>query len=426
MEKTPGYLDRKCEELSLLSACLRAPRPRRPESLKRLIEEKFRLAARLKSEHALEAWQHTQTRWCSSVLGSGPFTFQYRYQRADLAVSGPCPYRHLDHRPNTKLYAMVYACSGMGIISALLLAFSGERNATLVHLPGCYKETLELATNHIPRLRCRRLQPGRAADAWSEQSTVLWLDAPPLFGDPGLTDVARIARAADVIVLDTTCYSAASGRIRRFLRWAGKAGTPVVLVRSHTKLDTLGVEYGRLGSAVFLAFGNTPARPRRRMGQLAERTETIARLLGNKAMPEQFCPFVGSPTYWDLSRRRSAALLRNGRLLVRTLVRELWPRVVRNYSHGMFAALVPPENLGESESVAEAAQLAAIVARSSLPVRHAGSFGFDFMAIEGFFDTEIDRHVVRIAAGDVPPGVVMEAAERIASWWSTRWSAKAA
>ena len=403
----------------MISDCLRRSECPRPNSIEGVILEKFRLAAQLKAQHILNGWQNTETRWCTTALRSGPFTFHYRYQRADLTVSGPFPYRGLDRIPEAESHGIVYTCSGMGAVSAVLLALSDTENSTLVHLPGCYKETLELAANHV---RCQCLEPGKSDVASGLGRTILWLDAPPLHDQVS----AELAQAADVIVFDTTCFSADSVRIKQFLHWAGSAGTPVVLIRSHTKLDTLGIEYGRLGSAVFIAFRDSLARDRRRVAMLAEKTQTVARLLGNTALPAQFCPFAGSRKYWDLSRRRIAALLRNGRLVARTLIRRLGPAPVRNYSHGMFSGLMPPYFLGESRAAAEAEQLAAALARCSLPVRHAGSFGFDFAAVEGFFDTQIDRHVIRIAVGDLPARIAAEVADQIASWWSVRWSARAA
>src|ERR1051325_252403 len=158
MEDIQSYLERKYQELSLISGCLGHADPARPESIEEVIEEKFRLAAELKSEHVLNAWQNTQTRWNTALLRSGPFTFDYRYQRADLTVSGPVPYRDLDSIPEAEPLAVSYACSGMGAISAVLLAFAGQKS-TFLHLPGCYKETLELAQTYVPELYCECVPP---------------------------------------------------------------------------------------------------------------------------------------------------------------------------------------------------------------------------------------------------------------------------
>src|SRR5205085_348274 len=153
MEETLRYLERKYEELSLISSCLHRSGCSRPNSIEGVIEEKFRLAGQLRSEHALSAWQNTQTLWCKTPLRSGPYSFEYRYQRADLTVSGPSPYPDLGDIPGVQYRGPVYTCSGMAAVSALLLALSGRGNTAIVHLPGCYKETLELAAT-VPNLCC--------------------------------------------------------------------------------------------------------------------------------------------------------------------------------------------------------------------------------------------------------------------------------
>ncbi len=364
----------------------------RPQTIEEVIETKFKLGAALRARHALQAWGSTQTNWNNDVeVRSGPFTFAYRYQRADLAVTGPFPYDRTDRDAGAYTKGPIYTCSGMAAISALLLAIASGAAGSLVHLPGCYKETLEFAA--YAGLRTVALEQDRSSNRVKVIRTILWLDEPP-FGQSA-RNLYRCAQAADLIVFDTTAFSAQSGRIARFLNWARKARTPVALVRSHTKLDSLGIEYGRLGSAMFLAFPEVPLVKLARWRKTTSRTRDLVRLLGNAALPAHFCPFIGSSGYWQLSSRRNAAMLRNGRYMVRTLMEKLGRAAVRPYVHGMFAALVPPSCWSETEAAGEAEQLAAALAGGGLPVRHAGSFGFDFVAADSFFDMGAHQHLLR-------------------------------
>jgi hypothetical protein len=53
-----------------------------------------------------------------------------------------------------------------------------------------------------------------------------------------------------------------------------------------------------------------------------------------------------------------------------------------------------------------------------LPLRHAGSFGFDFGAAEWFRDTSCNRHVVRIAVPDLPTLLWDQVTRAVMEWWS--------
>jgi len=52
-----------------------------------------------------------------------------------------------------------------------------------------------------------------------------------------------------------------------------------------------------------------------------------------------------------------------------------------------------------------------------LPLRHAGSFGFDFAAAEWFHDTARDRHLVRVAVPDLPTEQWDTIVAEIIRWW---------
>jgi hypothetical protein len=148
--------------------------------------------------------------------------------------------------------------------------------------------------------------------------------------------------------------------------------------------------------------------------------------LGSAALPAHFCPFIGIPAYWPLSSRRTATILRNGHSLVCTLMQKLGGAAVRRYAHGMFAALVPPSCWSETEAAGEAEQLAAGLASGGLPIRHAGSFGFDFVATEGFFDTGANQHLLRVAMADLPSPICARVTDGISDWWARRWRTRAA
>src|SRR5262249_4273976 len=116
----------------------------------------------------------------------------------------------------------------MAAISALLLAIASDETSTLVHLPG-YIETLEFAASYAGLRTVSLEQDSRN---WAQgDRIILWLDVPS-FGQ-STAGLYRCVQAADLVVFDTTAFSAQSGRIPRFLRWARRARTPVILVQPH-------------------------------------------------------------------------------------------------------------------------------------------------------------------------------------------------
>lgn len=418
METEQTYLERKYQELVLLNDCLRSPLSLAlPHSVNEVIECKFRLTSALRAQHELDSWTVTETAWSqASQPLQEPFQFEYDYQRADLEVSGPSFYQ----LGCAWTYETIYTGSGMAAISAVLLAFAnvvGEAN--IVILPGSYSETSELIESYARDLRPIILE-GVLDDVIGTMRSprILLLDS----SSPAIAFercLASTGRALDLLIFDTTCFSSGSGQIRRVLSWAQKSRIPIVMVRSHTKLDSLGAEYGRLGSAVFVYAGNDDRwNSRSPFEALPNETRKAVRLFGGAALPAHFPPYVGKPAYHLLTKRRAAAILRNARRSTRYFRSEIEDLTAElHFIHGLYVTLSPRKPFDEAAARHAAARMSEDLAAIGFPIRHAGSFGFDFAATEWGRDHRTGRYVVRIAVSDLPTELWDDLARAIGRWW---------
>jgi hypothetical protein len=147
-------------------------------------------------------------------------------------------------------------------------------------------------------------------------------------------------------------------------------------------------------------------------------TQNAVRLFGGAALPAHFPPYVGAPAYQPLTNKRVAAILRNNRRTARyfsTALAELSAEL--HFAHGLYVTLASARTLDGNKAREVTAELCADLGRRGLPMRHAGSFGFDFGAAEWSLDRIRDRYVVRIAVADLPTSLWDEVVAAVAAWW---------
>ena len=427
METSECYLDRKGREISLLNGCLECPLElQRPTSPEMAIAQKFRLAAAIKADRALQSWSTTETAWASHrPVKSGFFEFNYGYQRADLRVHGPAIYRALEQSSTNLVRETMYASSGMSAMAALVSGLSRLRGRAELLVPsGCYGETRELFDSFGGRVRSLPLEAG--ADLSRRGNDVLRAALIDSSVRAGFFDFANIAPdSIDLVIFDTTCFGRSSTRIRRVIEWALRANLPLALVRSHTKLDCLGVEYGRLGSVVVSApmQGILSGRLKWLTGLIRATADSI-RLLGAAPILANFPPFAAGRAFERCTVERIAAIIRNNRRMVRLLSARLGgSQVATPFQHGLYFTLEPGGNPSAADAAGLARRLCRELESTALPVVHAGSFGFDFIAIDGFADSWSRSNVIRVAASDLPVAVVDQVAEGIAGAWRRHCSA---
>jgi len=421
-----SYLERKYREISILNACLRwPPQLQRPTSPDTAIAQKFRLAAAVKADRALQSWSTTETAWAADwPVKSGSFEFNYGYQRADLRVHGPAIYRALERSSTNLVRETMYASSGMSAMAALVSALSRLYGGAEVLIPtGCYGETRELFDSFAGLVRSLPLEPGAGLRCGNGVLRAALIDSSVR---AGFFDFAKIAPDnIDLVIFDTTCFGRSSTRIRRVIEWALRASLPLALVRSHTKLDCLGIEYGRLGSVVVSApmQGILSGRLKWLTGLIRATADSI-RLLGAAPILANFPPFAAGRAFERCTVERIAAIIRNNRRMVRLLSARLGAsHFATSFQHGLYFTLEPGGNPSAADAAGLAHSLCRALESTALPVVHAGSFGFDFIAIDGFADSWSRSNVIRVAASDLPVAVVDQVAEGIAGAWRRHCSA---
>ena len=306
----------------------------------------------------------------------------------------------------------------MSAVSAVLSAIGRVRPGARVAAPaGAYGETLEAIAARGIGIE-PELVPADCSFAVGAtgRPRVLLVDsfAPGGFAAPDLRN------RCDLVLFDTSCLWSGSGRIRRVLYSAGLTAVPIALVRSHTKLDSLGIEYGRLGSVVLHAPLWTDPKRHAWLEGLDQEIKRAIRLSGTAPVPLHFPPFAGHPRHAELSAKRIARIIANGRNITRRLIGHGIP--VASCRHGLYGVLRAPDLWAREDAMSVAGRLVDGLCRAALPVRHAGSFGFDFFAMDVFPDGAgehaPEKHGVRLAFSDVPGPVALEVSDQIAAWWT--------
>ncbi len=428
MDTLAEWRARKRAEVALLArAAGEVDAVELPDDADAVHREKLRLRAALLARFAAAAVDLVETRRPDDDhQGLGPYDLSWRYQRFDLSVRGPQPYPGLmDDRAS--VWVTDWTSSGMGAVASVLLALPRLAvGVRLIARHDVYFETLEVARTltplapHLVAPDASVADTARAARALPDDVVVWWADS---FGASDPAEDPDALAVIDHLVVDTTCWAATSPRLRKLVDAALEQGVPVTLVRSHVKLDFLGVEYGRLGSMVHIA---TPFLPKARFDRyraLASAAARARRGVGATVTPLHLPPLQGDPVFHAVNSARVAAIARACAHVADGLTAALadGPATVRRYPHGLFVALGVFREVVGPVRVREAGEaLVAALRDDGLAAAFANSFGFDFAAVAPFRHPTEGWDELRLAVPDWPTPWCDALVAAVARWARAR------
>jgi hypothetical protein len=390
VETAAAYRERKAEELALLcEAAGVGAAPGLPLDTAELVAEKQRLRARILARAVLEDPALAESnltggidrRYLDGRVAFGYQRWDARWATRRFADWAYPPAGRVAAWPAVLSLGLLTS-SGMAAVTAALGALDHvlPRGTPLLLPLRAYFETLAFAAQHLGRLVPT---PRGKGTPW--EGSVLLLDSITPEDEPSALTQPLGPLAA--IVFDTTCYDTASPRIAGVVARAVAEGVPLILVRSHLKLDCLGTEYGRLGSIVLVL--PRPAAPAAlRFARALRRgvIETLA-LHGATFTPQHIFPAAHEPTlrekFWPLNRRRNQRIVasnaRAGAALSARAHEESATRI-RRHHHDLFF-VVEPLSDGAAQVGQFAEELRAALVGAGVHAILAPSFGYDFVAL---------------------------------------------
>lgn len=430
METLHDYLARKRREIGLLNGRLDHPIDLpEPFGIDDVMTVKERIrASQLAGAIVTHPHISDTNGWEKLEHPFHEYRLRYLYQRYNLEVLAPPIYpdsAKLGQGHDTSAVTTRYVASGMSALASILLALNRivANGCHLLAMHDTFFETQHLIRQLAPNLHLRlacspeEMMAQIGMVAGGEEGLALLIDS-IVAADP-IPMLERIAAGAiDLLIVDTTCYEVASPGIERAIDAALRLGIPLVLVRSHLKLDFMGVEYGRLGSVVTLLGPDAPDDVRRLYDALVAVSHDVTCVLGMAAVPYNLIPGFDDPAFHALNNERIDRLRNNNAWGSDHVRRALFLHGfnVVSYHHQLFFTVELASGESHEEVKEKVEDLQRHLYARRLPVRRATSFGFDFVAVADFVDLNRDAPVIRVALSDHSRDIVEEICDQLVEW----------
>jgi hypothetical protein len=197
------------------------------------------------------------------------------------------------------------------------------------------------------------------------------------------------------VLVDSTCWDMRSQEMNLVLESLRKKNIPSLIVRSHIKLDSLGAEYGLLGSLFFMG-GNLSETE---ISHFTLNLQNKIAITRSSAGYDDLYPFWVSGQFGKMTEERTKAIRSNTGIMEKFLSENLQEiGGIRSFPHALYCILELPFKSDVKEQLFKSRTL------SEIPYLMCDSFGFDQVNIT-FVDYRYDpeKCALRISGSDLSP-----------------------
>ncbi len=305
---------------------------------------------------------------------NGEYLFRFEYQRYDAKLE----YNNYDYNfydlKNIHSKTLFTNC-GMSAIYVLLNSLKKSGRFKLIYEKDAYFETQKI-------IKQFGMNKGKKVFYYDSISDFFTFD---------------INCKNRLVIMDTTCYHPHDYKncIMKLLN----NNNIVILVRSHVKLDMLGLEYSYLGSISFFVPDCINKRRFSFLKALIKDTMELCGTIGVYAIEENIFPLLNDPQLILLNKERIYRINDNNLYFYNRLCQN--SKIIL-HKHKLFLTL-ETDYSDLRELVIFVKELSQ---KSNGLAYYSPSFGFDYIALDTYYDLINKKNTVRISIGDVDKNLI--------------------
>lgn len=384
-----SYINDKNKELNLLSLYCGNKIQNKYNNPHGCLMQKEMLVKQMKFQN-FDKYYHDLSNKTSLNINDKNFSYKYTYERFNghLVVNN---FVEDFYGFKGYLYEHFFSNCGMSAITSLLTSMICYNNIKIdLMYSETYFETIKLISNLTKNL--------------VYQKRALYIDS--IANDFNFDISEAIINQYDFIVIDTTCFL--SYKFHEFInKIIQKYCKPCLLVRSHTKLDMGGTEYSHLGSVTFLFNEQIETKL---LKKIIEDCKHIIGVIGACLPPEKFPQFMIDENFIVLNKKRVKRIESNTEYMASIFKENGIDLKVPNHKQFCLYNFSNPhlEIFEMKEKIVDFCK-----EYSKLGIYHAVSFGFDFIAIDGYENFNDKKFKIRISLCDFPISLIKDISYRI-------------
>ena len=203
-----------------------------------------------------------------------------------------------------------------------------------------------------------------------------------------------------LIIFDTTCF--ASNSMQKTIKFLISKKIPVILVRSHTKLDMLGTELTSMGSIIYIIPDHLEPNNKDNIFELIKTTFYILGKFNSLLSINNFYEIIFNKDFIHINSKRIANIENNNKKLFFQL-KEKYPNInLIIPTHQKFLIFVPSVKYNNvSEQLSKYKEKLRLFCNSHSGIFYSGSFGFDYVSMDVYYDLDILNFVIRVSMNDM-------------------------